>query len=201
MEYPITVGILVFNQVELLDFAGPFEVFSVSGSKNSPTPGSFEVKLIAASEEPVTTQGGMRVLPDFSIDNHPEFEVLLVPGGPGTQKAMGDERVMEWLRNVQPRFAIASVSTGALLLAEAGRLDDFTATSRADSIDALAQYERVVVQPDRRFIDRGTILTSSGVSAGIDMALHLVERFVGRETALYTTSIMEYEHRASTPNV
>ena len=199
MEFPLTVGIFIYDRVELLDFTGPFEVFAVSGGQSSPTPGAFQVKVIAGSSEPATTRGGLRVLPDYTIDEHPELHVLIVPGGPGTEQVKQDSRIMGWLREVKPRYALASVSSGAILLAEAGRLNGYTATASNEALNALAAYEKVSVAPDMRFVDNGTVLTSSGVSAGMDMALRLVRRFVGDETVAYTTRVIEYEHRADTP--
>ena len=190
-----TVGLFIFDDVEVLDFCGPFEVFSVASSENGPTPGAFEVSLIAETREPVRTRGGMRVLPDHTLDDHPELDLLLIPGGPGTERALRNWRVIAWLQAVRPRQVLASVCTGALLLAEAGRLDGLTATTHAGSHESLQQYEQVYLCPTDRFVDHGSIATSAGVSAGIDMALHLVERLVGEETVRYTATVMEYERR------
>jgi transcriptional regulator GlxA family with amidase domain len=197
----LLVGIFVFDEVEVLDFCGPFEVFSVSSATGSPTLGAFDVKLVAQTMEPVSTRGGMRVLPDFTLDDHPPFDILVIPGGPGTRRDINDPRVIEWIRHSQPRVALTSVCTGALLLAEAGRLDNMEATTHAGSHDWLAQYEAVTLRPEARFVDNGWVLTSAGVSAGIDMALHLVERLMGAETATFTATVMEYDRRAMTPEI
>ncbi len=195
----LTVGIFIFDDVEVLDFCGPFEVFSVASAPASPTPGAFAVKLIAESLAPVVTRGGMRVLPDHTLDDHPSLDLLIVPGGPGTRRDIDNPRVIEWIRQSEPRVALASVCTGALLLAEAGRLDGLPATTHAGSHGWLAGYEQVTLQPEARFVDNGSVLTSAGVSAGIDMALHLVERLVGEDSARYTAQNMEYERRTSAP--
>jgi transcriptional regulator GlxA family with amidase domain len=186
------VGIFVFDDVEVLDFCGPFEVFSVAGSERGPASGAFEVMLVATSLDPVTTRGGMRVLPDFTIEEHPPLDILIVPGGPGTRRDIHDQRIIDWLARAEPRLALASVCTGALLLAEAGRLDGLAATTHAGSHEWLARYEHVALRPDQRFVDNGAVLTSAGVSAGIDMALHLVERLAGAEAAQWTARVMEY---------
>lgn len=191
---PLLVGIFVFDDVEVLDFCGPFEVFSVASSESSPTPGAFSVKLIAQALEPVSTRGGMRVLPDFMLDDHPPLDILVVPGGPGTRRDIHDPRVIEWIRRSDPRVALTSVCTGALLLAVAGRLDTLEATTHAGSHDWLA-HAGVTLRREARFVDNGAVLTSAGVSAGIDMALHLVERLVGAETAAFTATVMEYDRR------
>jgi transcriptional regulator GlxA family with amidase domain len=196
----LTVGIFIFDDVEVLDFCGPLEVFSVSGAAGSPTPGAFSVKLIAETLDPIATRGKMRVLPDYTLTDHPPLDILLVPGGPGTRRDIHNPRVIEWIARSEPRVALTSICTGALLLAEAGRLDNLEATTHAGSHDWLAQYERVTLRPEARFVDNGFVLTSAGVSAGIDMALHLVERLVGAETAAWTAQVMEYDPRPATPS-
>ncbi|MGB0389281.1 MAG: DJ-1/PfpI family protein [Ardenticatenaceae bacterium] len=194
-QKPLTVGIFIFNDIEVLDFCGPLEVFSVASVARGPTPGAFEVKLIAQTLDPISTRGAMRVLPNYTLENHPPLDILLIPGGPGTRRDIEDQRVIEWIAGSNPTTALASVCTGALLLAEAGRLDGLPATTHAGSHNWLAQYERVTLRPEARFVDNGTILTSAGVSAGIDMALHLVERLVGAESAAFTAKVMEYDRQ------
>lgn len=199
MEFPIKVGILIFDGVGMLSFSGPLEVFTLAGSKHSPTPGAFEVHLIAPTADAITARGGARVLPTYTVAECPPLELLLVPGGPGVEQTMQERAVIDWLTAVQPRFALASCRNGALLLAEAGRLRGCTVTADEQSCPRLGSYQEIALRPEARFVDHGTVLTSSGLSASLDMALHLVERFVGQESAQYVTRVMEYEHRATTP--
>ena len=136
---PIHVGILLFDDIEVLDFCGPFEVFSVASSPTGPTAGAFALHLIARTMASVTTRGGMRVLPDATLDDHPPLDLLIIPGGPGTRRDILDGRLIAWIAAARPRVALASVCTGALLLAEAGRLDGRPATTHAGSHDWLAE--------------------------------------------------------------
>ena len=187
-----TVGIFIFENVEVLDFCGPFEVFNICSTDHGPAPHAFTIKLIAESRDPVATRGGMRVLPDATIAEHPPVDLLIVPGGPGVRTAIQNAAVIEWMAQVQPQIAVASVCTGSLLLAEAKRLDGQQATTHYASCDWLAEYEQVTVLRGERFIDNDTVLTSAGVSAGIDMSLHLVGRLLGTDIAHWTAERMEY---------
>lgn len=192
-ESSMMVGIFIFDGIEVLDFCGPLEVFSVASAEQGPTPGAFQVCLIARQRDPITTRGGMRVLPDHTLEDHPPLDILLIPGGPGTRHEITEARVIRWIAASTPRVALASVCTGALLLAEAGRLDGLPATTHAGSHAWLARYPQVSLRREARFVDSGHVLTSAGVSAGIDMALHLVGRLVGPETVAFTQRVMEYE--------
>ncbi|NOK60824.1 MAG: DJ-1/PfpI family protein [Chloroflexi bacterium AL-W] len=192
-ESNYTLGIFIFENVEVLDFCGPFEVFNICSTEHGPAPHAFTIKLIAESLDPVTTRGGMRVLPDATIAEHLPVDLLIVPGGPGVRTAIQHDSIIEWMAQVQPSIALASVCTGALLLAEAKRLDGQRATTHYASYDWLEQYKRVTVLRGERFVDNNTILTSAGVSAGIDMSLHLVERLLGKDIARWTAERMEYQ--------
>ncbi len=200
MQFPISVGIFIYDDAHIMDLAGPFEVFVLASEAGSPSAGAFELKLIAPSMEPVTMRAGLRVLPDYALDDHPPMDLLLVAGGPGLEQAVRDERIVEWIAGSDPRFALVGVSTGALLLAEAGRLRGCRATTHPDTQDRLAQYEAIELERDMRFVDHGTVLTSAGTSASIDMTLHLVDRLVGSDTVQYVERTMEFEHRAPTPS-
>ncbi|HAS47087.1 MAG TPA: AraC family transcriptional regulator [Microscillaceae bacterium] len=191
----INVGIFIFDEVEVLDFAGPFEVFAKTVVKEKE---AFQVSLVSAEDKVVNARYGFRVLPDVIFESEPVFDVLIVPGGFGAEVIeIKNEVTINWLKNQQEKVSIlASVCTGALLLAEAGILDGKRATTHWMDVDRLEkEYPRVNVERDIRFIDEGHILTSGGISAGIDMSLHIVERFFGKEIADTTAKKMEYDRK------
>ena len=201
------VGILIFDGVEVLDFAGPFEVFSrtrlVPGtdSRRSEESAPFDVFTLAASTETVTATGGLRVVPRHDFASAPAIDVLVVPGGFGTRTLLNDERVIDWIRDVARKAElVTSVCTGALLLARAGLLAGKRATTHWGALDLLAQVDSSVrVQRDTRVVRDG-IVTSAGVSAGIDMALEVVGNWFGEVVAADVARYMEYERRlTSTP--
>jgi len=180
-----TVAIVLWDGVELLDFAGPGEVFSAADG--------FRVFTVARTTDPIVSQGFVSVNPRYSIESCPEPDIVLLPGG-GVQKVRGDEAMMEWIRTTSQKAELMlSVCTGAFLLADAGLLDDREATTYHGAIDDLARVaKKTKVHRDRRFVDNGPVVTSAGVSAGIDMALHVVARLKGLEVARKTAEYMEY---------
>lgn len=193
-----TVGILIFDEVEVLDFCGPFEVFSMARPLNSGYGGEhrlFTVLTIAEEQRTISCRGGLLVEPHHDIGGHPPLDVLVVPGGAGVRKALDNERLLGWIEAQIPRAEVGtSVCTGALLLARLGLLDGRRATTHWASIDRLREdHPAIDVVADVRFVDEGRIVTSAGVSAGIDMALHLVGRFHGHDVAEQTARTMEYD--------
>jgi putative intracellular protease/amidase/GNAT superfamily N-acetyltransferase len=200
----IAVAIYLFPEVEVLDFAGPFEVFTTASrlfkKENPSAPAPFTVFTMADNAGTVRTRAGLVVTPDFTFANHPPIDLLLVPGGIVTEELQKPE-VIEWVKRTAATTRLtASVCTGASLLARAGLLDGKKATTHwADIDDMRAEFPAVTVLYQRRWVDEGDIVTSAGISAGIDMSVHLVERFEGRELALRTARQMEYEwHEATT---
>lgn len=200
-----SVGILIFDDVEVLDFCGPFEVFSVTRRLGVPTTDEtdnpFRVSLIAERADLVRTRGGLMVRPDCTIDDHPPLDILLVPGGQGTRVAVNNRRLIDWIGRAARRASLqTTVCTGAFLLAETGLLAGRRATTHWASVDRMrTTYPDVTVLDRVRFVEDGSVLTSAGVSAGIDLALHVVERRLGREIAEQTARTMEYEwHRDPT---
>jgi transcriptional regulator GlxA family with amidase domain len=195
-----TVGIYAFDGMELLDFAGPYEVFAAAAHVQSRlTPGApeaFTVITIAGRPGTVEARGGLVIQPGYDISRHPAVEVLIVPGGIVSAETRRDE-VISWVRETARAATIAaSVCSGAFFLARAGLLDGKRATTHWADIDDLAsEYPQVTVQRDTRWVDLGQIVTSAGVSAGIDMSLHLVSRLTGTELALQTARNMEYSWR------
>ncbi|MDH4107616.1 MAG: DJ-1/PfpI family protein [Gammaproteobacteria bacterium] len=192
-----TVGIYVYDEVEVLDFAGPFEVFStasrVYGRQNPAAETLFEVRLIAARTGPVSARAGLRVKPDFTIDDCPRLDLLIVPGGVHVAE-LDRPAVIRWIESASLSAEItASVCTGAFLLAKAGLLDGLAATTHWEDLADLRQsFPGVDVRENRRWIDAGAILTSAGISAGIDMSLHLVARLLGSDLARRTARQMDY---------
>jgi transcriptional regulator GlxA family with amidase domain len=194
------IGILLYPDVEVLDFAGPYEVFTcatrVARLQDPQRQAPFEVCTIAATRAPVRARAGLPVLPDHTLDDHPPLDVLLVPGGV-VDRELGHAAVLEWIARTASQVELtASVCSGALLLAQAGLLDGRPATTHWDDIAQLQGYPGVRVQAEQRWTDDGDIVTSAGISAGIDMSLYLVQRFAGHALAQATAHRMEYAWNA-----
>jgi len=178
--------------VEELDWAGPWEVFA-AWSRYFPEDGA-SVVLLTPDAGPVTCAKGARVIGHNSWDDGPPLDVLVYPGGQGTRPQLGDETVRRWVRAVAERAeVVTSVCTGALVLADAGLLDGRPATTHWASLDTLVGLGTgIEVRRGERFVDDGDVVTAAGVSAGIDMALHLVGRFAGAERAREVQKLIEY---------
>lgn len=192
----MNVGILIFDEVEVLDFCGPHEVFSVAaelGAASDREP-PFTVFTLAERVGLVRASGGLKVQPDYTLDHHPSINLLLVPGGWRTRREAENPRLIDWIRAQAAQTELAtSVCTGAFLLAQAGLLDDHRVTTHWGSTERLRRScPEVMVLDEVRFLDEGKIVTSAGTSAGIDMALHLVARVQGEELAHQTARQMEY---------
>ncbi len=194
------VGIYVFDEVEVLDFAAPFEVFStasrIHGRDGDGSAPRFEVSLIADEPRTVRARGGFPVVCARSIDDHPALDVLVVPGGVVTAELERPAAIAWIAAQARTTAVTASVCTGAFLLARAGLLDGRRATTHWEDIDDLRRmFPALKVEDGPRWIDEGPIVTSAGISAGIDMSLHLVERLAGEELALRTARQMDYDWR------
>lgn len=191
------VGILVFPDVEVLDFAGPFEVFSVAArvcKRDLGIEQAFRVSLIGADREPIEARHGMRILPHFGFDDAPEADLLIVPGGLMAQP-LACQKTRTWVTRMSDEAAlIASVCTGAFLLASLGMLESRPVTTHWEDIDDLrAQFPALEVKENMPFVDTGRVVTSAGISAGIGMSLHLVQRVLGAGVAAATARQMEYD--------
>ncbi len=196
-----TVGILIFDDVEVLDFCGPFEVFSVARpvGEHSDEFKLFTVVTIAKEDKIVTCRGGLLVKPHATIENHPSLDILVVPGGQGTRRERHNQQLLDWIvqQNQQTNLT-TSVCTGAFLLAERGLLDHHRATTHWNSIEWMrGTYPTIEMVEDERVVDEGHIITSAGVSAGIDMSLLVVSRLYGSGVAVWTARRMEYDWPAS----
>jgi transcriptional regulator GlxA family with amidase domain len=189
-----TVAIVVHDDVELLDFAGPGEVFQVAGGLAADRGRrALRVVTVSPGPAPVRSQGFLTIRADRTPDDPADFDLLVVPGG-GTTRVLADTRFLGWFRKASARAEIVlSVCTGALVLAATGMLDGRSATTWHGFLDRLAHVApRTRVVPGRRFVDGGAIVTTAGVSAGIDGALHVVARLLGRRVAEETARHMEY---------
>lgn len=192
----LSVGILVYDDVEVLDFSGPYEVFATAArvqARLCDAQPRFRCFLVAADMRPVYARGGMKVLPDCVLPPSADLDVLIVPGG-DVSKVIGNRAVTGWIRSQAKHTLInASVCTGAFLLAEAGLLDGLAVTTHwEDQQELQARYPKLKVRQNLPWIDCGKVVTSAGISAGIDMSLHLVERLAGRQLAQATAKQMEY---------
>jgi transcriptional regulator GlxA family with amidase domain len=193
------VGILLYDDVEVLDCCGPFEVFATASRvalRRGWASPPFRVHTIAAGDPTVVARGGLRLVASSTVGQHPPLDILIVPGGV-TEKVERDDHLISWLVEAADKSQItASVCTGAFLLATAGLLDGREATSHREDVDELERrFPRVRVRRDVRWVDEGRVVTSAGISAGIDMSLHLVRRHHGEDLAGATAHQMEYEWR------
>lgn len=196
-QSPISIGILLFNQVELLDFAGPYEVFCMANAittKDGMQKDPFSVLTVAENEGWIVTRGGLKVIPDSTLRTCPSLNTLLVPGGPGVRQEVQNQVIVDWITNkAQECRQVASVCTGALLLGKAGLLTNRQVTTHWAALDELAELcPDSIVLREYRVVDSGEIVTAAGVSAGIDLALYLTARYCGEETRQRVARQMEY---------
>jgi transcriptional regulator GlxA family with amidase domain len=187
------IGVYLFDGAEELDYAGPWEVLG-AWSTGFPDDG-VTIFTVAREAAPVTSAKGLRVIPDHTWDTAPAADVLVVPGGAGVYPLLEDEAVLSWVKDHANRGAlVTSVCTGALVLAAAGLLAGRPATTWWGRLDRLAEIDPTIdLRPDDRFVDSGEIVTAAGVSAGIDMALHLVARLHSVERAREVRRYIQYD--------
>jgi transcriptional regulator GlxA family with amidase domain len=188
------VAIMIFDDAEVLDFAGPFEVFAVTRDINDHDTHLFNVYTVAQTAKLVSARNGLLVQPNYTLATCPPPDIILIPGGQGARAAMHNERILDWVQAQARRVEqVLSVCTGAFILARAGLLKDLAATTYHTVFDTLAELEpTVTLHRDRRFVDNGHVVTSAGISAGIDMALHIIAKLHGVEQARFTAELMEY---------
>ena len=186
-----TIGLLIFDDVEELDFVGPWEVFTMAAQQR----GDLRVATLAQRAGPVRCAKGLRVQADHALADAPSLDVLLVPGGQGTRREVANPVVIDWLRHVEPELTwLTSVCTGALLLCEAGFATGRRVTTHWAFVEELRKrYPDVSVRDDVRYVRDGKLCTAAGVSAGIDMALWLTGQLFGVELARRTQRAMEYQ--------
>ncbi len=195
MSRPLNTLILIFDDVEVLDFCGPFEVFSVANRDSEPP--AFNVLTVAESET-IVARGGLKVHRNCSLSDCPNADVLLVPGGVGVQKLLDKPAIVDWIvSQAATARLVTSVCTGAVILGRCGLLDGLEATTHHRCMDQLREISpQILVRPQRRFIDTGRVITSAGISAGIDMSLHVVRRLLGNQQAQEVARRMEYDWRS-----
>lgn len=188
---PKKVAILVFNGVEIIDYTGPWEVFGAA---------NYNVYTVAESKTPVTTAMGMTVVPSYTFADAPQPDVLLVPGG-GVRRTQNDEATLAWIKKTNGQTGLTmSVCNGAFILASAGLLDGLSATTTAHNIDPMrAAFPKVHVVDDQRFVDNGHVITTGGLTAGIDGALHVVSRMEGEGAAQQVALSLEYNWQPKMP--
>lgn len=186
-----TLAILIFDDVEVLDFCGPFEVFSVT-NRFTEQP-AFNV-ITVAEKSTVITRGGLSVNAHHLLADCPKPDILLIPGGIGTRREMNSSAMLDWIKRTSEKAELLlSVCTGSLLLGKAGLLDGLQTTTHQGAIELLKQTApKATVHAIRRFVDNGRVICSGGIAAGIDMSLHIVARLLGRDVAEETAKHMEY---------
>jgi transcriptional regulator GlxA family with amidase domain len=189
----VKIGIYLFDGAEELDWAGPWEVLA-AWAQQYPDDG-VEVATVARHPGTIVCAKGLRVVPDLAWADAGKLDVVVVPGGVGTHRELADAEVLAWLRDLSEGGTLTtSVCTGSTVLAAAGLLRDRPATTWWGALDRLAALDETIeVRPDDRFVDAGEVVTAAGVSAGIDMALHLVTRLHSVERAREVKRYIQYD--------
>ena len=190
MHQTRNVAVLLFDEFDLLDFSGPYEVFCCANRGTCPR----AFNLYTVAEEPNPDHGGLSLAVHYSLDDCPQPDILVIPGGYGTRKLVSNARIIDWIkRNAAGAELVLSVCTGALLLGKAGLLDGLEGTTHHNALDLLRKVSpRISVRDDCRLVDNGRVITSAGISSGIDMALHVVARLLGIDHALEVARHLEY---------
>lgn len=192
MDIPKKVAILIYDEVEVLDFCGPFEVFSVCGRRDQSNP--FNVYTVAEKSGPVLARNQLSVNPKYSITDCLQPDILVIPGGFGARREMNNQNLVEWIKKCNEKAElILSVCTGALLLAKAGLLEGLSATTHHGAFELLEEIApNTRVKREERIVDNGRIILSAGVAAGIDMSFYVISKLLGEEQALETAQYIEY---------
>ena len=187
-----TIGILLFDDVELLDFAGPLEVFGAANYIKEN--GLLDIETVGLSERIKVSKCNLDIKPDKVLNEDLGYDLFLMPGGFGTRPIIKSDKVLDRINAViKNSKRIATVCTGSLILAKLGYLKNKRATSHHLALDILKQQdESIIIEDDKRYIDLGDYITSAGVSAGIDMSLYLLEKEFGKEVRTKTARYMEY---------
>ena len=188
------LAILIFDDVEVLDFAGPFEIFSATNELNENK--LLNIYTIALTDNPILAKNGLKVVADYTLDNCPKMDYLIIPGGSGTRALLKNEPFLAWFtRTAFDCEHLLSVCSGSLVLAVTGMLNGLSATTHHQVFDELTELApKTEIVRNRRFIDNGKILTSAGVAAGIDMSLYMVGKLYGEKTAVKTAQYIEYDY-------
>lgn len=186
------VAILVYDGAEVLDFSGPFEVFAVASELNDHA--LFDVSIVAKTREPIRAVNGMLVIPNKTFDELRDPDILIVSGGSGSRQAMHDDDLLQWVKQAATKAEVVlSVCSGARILGVLGLLAHKEATTHHQVFEHLEEIEpTAIVKRDARFVDTGKVITTGGISAGIDGSFHLLARLLGKNIAKNTARYMEY---------
>ncbi len=186
------VGILIFEEAEVLDFAGPFEVFAVSSELHNNQ--LFNVFCVGKNSEPISAVNGLSVNPAYNFNNAPKIDILIISGGAGTRKVMKDLDVLEWIEKTHLQTELTlSICSGSRLLGVLGILDNQPYCTHHEVYEHMAEIAPTgKPQNDKRFVNSGKTYTSGGISAGIDLSFHIVEKLHGKKVADKTAEYMEY---------
>ncbi|MBP1967509.1 DJ-1/PfpI family protein [Paenibacillus aceris] len=196
MDQARRVAILIFDNVEPMDFVGPFEVFIAASNRGK----DFQVYTVAEHDRPVKAMGNLSVNPSYTLDNCPKPDIVIIPGGWGSRQEMHNEVITNWIYQVANEVELLlSVCTGALILAKANVLNGLKLTTNRLAVDELREVAPASAQivEHARYLDNGKIVLSAGISAGIDMSLYVVGRLLGSERALRTAQLMEYDWKVT----
>lgn len=188
------VGIMLFERAELLDFAGPYEAFSSARYEDGTK--CFNTFSVGQSKGVITSNNGLPCGVEYDFDDAPPIDILVVPGGQGTRTEIDNPVAIDWIKGIAENAELmTSVCTGSFLMAKAGLLDGKKATTHWGSIDRMREtFPNTEVLEQVRFVDDGFVVSSAGVSAGIDMSLHVIERLCGRDAAASSARLMEYDY-------
>jgi transcriptional regulator GlxA family with amidase domain len=185
---PFTTGVLLFDDAEELDFAGPWEVFTMARMEGD------RVVTIAERDQPIRAAKGLRVLPDHTLADAPPLDVLVVPGGEGTRREVENSAVLDWIKSAAANCTwVTSVCTGSYVLHAAGLVADRQVTTHWGFVDQLREQGNVTVLENVRYVRDGNVVTAAGVSAGIDMSLWVVGQLYGIPHARVVQRLMEYD--------
>lgn len=189
------VAILLFDNAEVLDFAGPFEVFAVASEINNHA--LFNVFTVAKSTTPIRAVNGLSVNPDYTFKDCPQPDILILSGGAGTRVLMQDTDVLEWIRTAHKSSEYTlSICSGARILGKLGFLDNKPYCTHHEVYEHLQEIAPLgIPQPEKRFVQAGKIFTSGGISAGIDVSFYILEMLCGQDIARHTARYMEYDYK------
>jgi transcriptional regulator GlxA family with amidase domain len=198
-DLPLVVGILIFEDVEVLDVAGPFEVFSetrLNEERRFEEESPFKVILISESLNPVFAMGKLQLIPNHDFDDCPELDLLIVPGGKGSRSQVNNPRLVSWISNQSKKTPLtASICTGSSLIGKAGLLNDRMATTHFRAFDFLRKSAPAAkIQQGVRFTMEKPVFTSAGVASGIDLSLRIVSNYFGTDIGQATARYMEYPY-------
>jgi transcriptional regulator GlxA family with amidase domain len=199
---PLTVGILIFDEVEVLDVTGPFEVFSatrLNEERRFSEPSPFKLALISETLKTIIATGGLRLTPDLTFDSNVKLDLLIVPGGRGTRREVDNTKLIQWIsKQTSGTPLTASVCTGSCLLGKAGLLDGRIATTHWKAFDFLRlSAPKAHILTDVQFTTVEPVFTSAGVASGIDLSLRIVSYFFGTEIGQATAHYMQYPYPAN----